>query len=68
MLASFYKKILFLFLITSFAISIQITNYPIPWLMDSGGFSTISALGEISTAPPNCNSNPYEKKANGIMK
>jgi len=27
----------------------------------SGGFSTTSALGEISTAPPNCNSNPYEK-------
>ena len=27
----------------------------------SAGFSTTSALGEISTAAPNCNSNPYEK-------
>jgi hypothetical protein len=34
----------------------------------SGSFSTTSALGEISTAPPNCNSNPYEKKAKDIMK
>ena len=28
----------------------------------SAGFGTTSALGEISTAPPNCNSNPYEKR------
>ena len=27
----------------------------------SAGFSTSSTLGEISTAPPNCNSNPNEK-------
>ena len=30
--------------------------------MDKAGFSTTSALGEISTAPPNCISNPYEKR------
>jgi len=34
----------------------------------SAGFSTTSALGDISTAPLNCNSNPYEKKAKDIMK
>ena len=34
----------------------------------SAGFGTTSALGEISTAPTNCNSNPYEKKAKDIMK
>ena len=26
------------------------------------GFSTTSALGEITTAPPNCNSNPHERR------
>ena len=34
----------------------------------SAGFSTTSALGEISTAPPNCNSNPYEKRQRIFIK
>ena len=35
--------------------------------MYSGGFSTISALGEISTAPPNCNSRGAPPNCNSIF-
>ena len=37
-------------------------NYVHVPIQGSAGFSTTSAQGEISTAPPNCNSNPYEKR------
>ena len=39
----------------------SINFFKILKVLSSGSFSTTSALGEISTAPPNCNSNPYEK-------
>ncbi|KAG8333636.1 hypothetical protein J6590_106634, partial [Homalodisca vitripennis] len=31
-------------------------------IVSSAGFSTTSVLGEISSAPPNCNSITYEKR------
>ena len=49
-------------IIFNFVVTIDSQNLELYMSISSAVLSTTRALGEISTAPSNCNSKPYEKR------